>query len=297
MAENQQVAKSSASLQAYLRSDEVQQRIEKLLGDRGPQFITSLMSVVNNNIVLQDCTKKSVLSAAITAAGLDLPVNPNLGHAYIIPYRNKKKDANGKFYYEMEATFQIGAKGFKQLALRSGQYKLINSTDVREGEYKGENRLTGELAFEWVEDDTQRAKLPIIGYVSYFELRSGFKNALYMTVAELKAHAKQYSKSYQKGYGQWVDDFDSMARKTVMKLNISRDGITSTQLQTALLADQAAVEEDSYNYVDNEKDEQTPAAEPAKKVENTVKEQPAEPTQTLADALPGDGEEPSDAQG
>lgn len=253
MIDNALSTRQSGSLQSFLRSDEVQQRVEELLGDRGPQFITTLMSVVNSNMVLQECTKKSVLSAAITAAGLDLPVNPSLGHAYIIPYRNKKKDANGNYYYEMEAQFQLGAKGFKQLALRSGQYRRINVTDVRETEYKGIDRLTGDLKFKWFKSEEARAKRVVIGYVAFFQLKTGFEKSLYMTVDELKAHAKHYSKSYQKGYGQWVDDFDSMARKTVMKLNISRDGITSTQLQTALLADQAAVEEDSYKYVDSGK--------------------------------------------
>lgn len=247
---------SELAVQHFLRSDSAQKRIEALVGERAGQFTATLMSVVNSNILLQQCTPISVLSAAITAAGLDLTVNPSLGQAYIIPYNNKKKDANGKTYFAMEATFQIGAKGFKQLALRSGSYKRINSTDVREGEYQGKDRLSGQHKWAWIEDDKEREKLPVIGYVNYFELRSGFESELFMTKDELLAHAKKYSKNFAKyGTGQWVDDFDGMARKTVMKLNISRNGITSVQLQQALLADQAVVDEDSYKYIDNEKDD------------------------------------------
>lgn len=272
----------SVSVQAYLRSGGVQQRIEALVGERAGQFTTTLMSVINGNSLLQECTPTSVLTAAITAAGLDLTVEPSLGQSYIIPYRNKKTekyyDDKGvertRTYYQYEAQFQIGAKGFKQLALRSGAYKRLNVTDVREGEYKGKDRRTGELQFEWVDNDADRNKLKIVGYLSYFKLRSGTESELYMTVDEITAHAKKYSQSFKKGWGNWVDDFDSMSRKTVMKLHISRDGITSAQLQTALLADQAAVEEDSYKYVDNDKTpteaeaDQTPPEEKKEEANN-----------------------------
>lgn len=235
------------SVQTYLRSDAVQQRISQLLDKRAGQFTTSLMSVLNQNVMLQDCKPESVLTAAITAASLDLPINPNLGFAYIIPYRNK-----GVY----EAQFQIGYKGFIQLAQRSGHYKTVNATDVREGEIKSHNRLTGEYEFEWVTDEAERKKLPVIGFVGYFRLNSGFEKTIFMSIEELKKHAKKYSKSYAKGYGLWVDEFDTMAIKTVLKLLISKYGPMNTQMQEAILADQAAVEEDSFKYVDNDKDTQ-----------------------------------------
>jgi recombination protein RecT len=155
----------------------------------------------------------------------------------------------------MTAQFQLGYKGFIQLAQRSGQFKRINSTDIREGEYKGIDRRSGEIDFDFIDDDTERNKKPIIGYLGYFRLLNGFEKELYMTVEELNGHAKKYSKNFAKyGTGLWKDQFDVMAKKTVLKLLISKYGALSTSLQTALRADQASIDGDGYNYVDNEKE-------------------------------------------
>lgn len=241
---------TGVSLQHFFRSGDVQSRIESLLQDRAAQFTTSMMSAVNQNVALQKCEPWSVLTAGITAASMDLPIDPNLGYAYIIPYWDNKNRIQ-------KAQFQLGAKGFKQLALRSGHYKLINVTDVRAGEYKGVDRLTGEYNFKWMKNEQKRREKDVIGYVAYFELMRGYKKALYMTVDDLMAHARKYSKQFQSGGGQWADieggGFDNMARKTVMKLLISKDGITSTDLQKALRADQSVVNDDEYDYVDNAK--------------------------------------------
>jgi recombination protein RecT len=253
--DNKVAKKTQVSIQTYLRSGAVQERLQETLKDRAQQFTISLISAVNSNVLLQECVPQSIVMAAMKAAAMDLPIDPNLGQAFIIPYRNNKLGV-------YEAQFQIGAKGFKQLAIRSGRYKLINETDVRQGEYQGENRLSGEMVFEWVDDDKEREKLPVEGYVAYLKLTTGYEKSLYMTVNQLKAHAKKYSQTYRKGYGQWVDDFDSMSRKTVTKLLISRHGAMSTQMQQAILADQAAVEEDSFKYIDNDK---TPEASEAPK--------------------------------
>ena len=263
MAEN----KPTVSVQAYLRSDAVQQRIEALLKNRAGQFTTTLMSVLNQNAMLQQCEPQTVLSAAITAASMDLPINPNLGFAYIIPYNNNQKveekynDAKGvertrtKWVTTVEAQFQMGYKGFIQLAQRSGHYKTINSTDVREGEIKSFDRLSGEFEFNWIDDRKERDKQPIVGYVAYFRLNTGFEKTLYMEVDDLKTHAKKYSKSYAKGYGLWAeaDGFEFMALKTVLKLLISKFGPMNTELQQAILADQSEVGDDGFNYVDNDK--------------------------------------------
>lgn len=254
----QQNSNMQVSVQSYLRSDSVQQRISALLDKNAQQFTTSLMSVVNANPVLQECRPDSILKAAITAAAMDLPINPNLGFAYIIPYKNK-----GVY----EAQFQMGYKGFVQLAMRSGQYRTINVTDVREGEYKGINRLTGKVQFRWNKDEAARTKLPVAGYVAYFKTTSGFEKMRYMSVDALVAHAKKYSQSYKKGYGLWVEDFESMALKTPLKLLISKFGPMTTEMASALGADQAAVEEDSFKYVDNDKDK--PADEAASADANT----------------------------
>lgn len=252
MAETKQL-----SIVEYMSNPNIQGNIEKTLRDRTPQFIASVAALVNSNPKLAMCERKSVLSACLISASLDLPINQNLGFAYIIPYDKKTPvstvDSNGreltKWEVKTEAQFQMGAKGFKQLAIRTGQYKFINDEDVREGEYKGKNRLTGEYIFEWIEDATKRESLPIVGYVSYFKLITGFEKALYMTAQELKNHGLRYSKSFKTG--NWTSDFDSMARKTVIKLLLSRYGLMSSQLERAIEADQAVIDEDRVSYVDN----------------------------------------------
>lgn len=243
----------TVSVQAFIRSGMAEKLIQETLKEGAQEFITSLLAVVNANLTLQSCDPVSIIKAGLVAAAMRLPIDPGLGLAYIVPYNNKKKDAEGKSYWVMEAQFQIGAKGFKQLALRTGEYKLINETDVREGEYKGVNRLTGEYDFKWIKRDEIRNKKDIIGYVAFIELKSGYKKTLYMSKEDLYQHADRYSKSYQKGFGNWVDDFDGMARKTVIKLLISRHGIITTTMAKALITDQAAIEEDSYKYIDNDK--------------------------------------------
>lgn len=251
-----QIQKKPQNISAYLRSDVVRKNMEQSIGqNRAGQLASSLMSLVNSNVVLQDCDPKTVFAAAMTAAALDLPINPSLGQAYIIPFNNKVKvgvDNRGKAKYAWvkQAQFQMGYKGFIQLGLRSGKYKTMNTTDVREGEYQGEDHMTGELNMEWIKKD--RAKASVVGYLAYIELTTGFRKALYMSNEELNRHAKKYSKSFQDGYGRWVDDFDSMARKTVLKLLIDRWGIKTTSIERALVADQAEVDDDGrVKYVDN----------------------------------------------
>lgn len=264
------------SLALYIRSDIVQQSIDETLKDRKDDFTTSLLTVVNSNPLLQECDPKQVVQTALKAASMRLPIDPNLGLAYIIPYRNKKKtkvplrDENGvlrtnadgsqivkyeeKWVYEPQ--LQVGWRGFVQLALRTGQYKIMNVTDVRQSEYKGENRMTGQIEFKWIKDQDARDKKKIIGYLAYFELHDGFSKMFYMTVDQLEKHAKQYSKSYQQGYGKWKDDRDSMSRKTVIKLLLSKWGPQSTEMQKAFRADQAAMtDDDGYNYLDNKSSE------------------------------------------
>lgn len=246
----------SVSPQSYIRSGIAQELIQQTLNDKSEEFTLALLSTVNSNPVLQGAEPVSIIKAGFEAAALGLPVSNSLGMAYIIPYNNKKKDADGKVFYQVEAQFQLGTKGFKQLAIRTGEYKRINETDVREGEYIGEDRMTGEHNFSWIDNDKEREKLPIIGYVSYFELKTGYSKSLYMTVEELKKHAKKYSKSYAKGFGNWVDDFDGMARKTVIKLLLSRHGLVSGKIAKAIEADQSAFNgDDTYDYIDNKPEE------------------------------------------
>jgi recombination protein RecT len=219
------------AVSAFLNSNSVQKKFQDILGQKANGFIASVLSVVNNNDLLQKSDQNSIYTAALMAASLDLPINPNLGLAYIVPYKGK-------------AQFQLGYRGFKQLAQRSGQFVAINDTDVREGELVNHNRLSGEITFDWNQDSADRLKKKVVGYVSYFKLVNGFESTLYMTVEELEAHAKKYSQTYKKyGSGLWKDEFDGMARKTVTKLNLSKNAPLSIDLQRATIADQAVIKD------------------------------------------------------
>lgn len=222
----------------YIKDENVGKRINELLKDRAPQFTTTLMAALNSNKALNNCEPQSVLTAALTAASMDLPINQNLGFAYLIPYKNKDGDV---------CQFQMGYKGFIQLAQRSGYYKTINATEVRDGEIAKIDRLSGEIEFEWIEDDKEREKAKVVGYVAYFKLLNGFEKSLYWSVEKCKAHATRFSKSFKYGGGLWKDEFESMAIKTVLKQLISKYGPLNTQLQEAITKDQTINGE----YIDN----------------------------------------------
>lgn len=221
--------------------DEVRNKFQEMLGKRAPGFITSVLQIVASNKYLASADPHSVYHTAAVAATLDLPLNNNLGFAYIVPYNESFKDSQGNWKKRQVAQFQMGYKGYIQLGQRSGLYKTINATDVREGELIGHNLLTGDAIFKWEQDEEKREALPIIGYVSYFELLNGFSKMKYMSKRKIEAHAKRYSQTYKTGKGKWFDDFDAMAMKTVLKLNISKFGPMSVDMQTAIKIDQATV--------------------------------------------------------
>ena len=224
------MSNTNLSIAQYVRQDAVSIRLNDLLGKRAPQFVTSLVAAANANKALNGCKAESVISAALIAASMDLPINQNLGFAYLIPYKNKDGEV---------CQFQMGYKGFIQLAQRSGFYKTINASEVKEGEIVNFDRLSGEIEFKWIEDQAKREKASTAGFVAYFRLLNGFEKSLYMTAEELNKHAKKYSKNFAKyGSGLWSDDFDSMAKKTVLKLLISKYGPLNTQLQKAIQEDQ-----------------------------------------------------------
>jgi recombination protein RecT len=180
------MSNTQLTISQALNSTDAKTKFQELLGKRSTQFITSVLSVVNNNALLKNASWQSIYQAAITAATLDLPINQNLGFAYIVPYKEKGEGV---------AQFQMGYKGFIQLAQRTGLYKTINVSDVREGEIEEFDRLTGQIKFNWIQDDSRLNK-KIIGYVSYFELLNGFSKLLYMTIEELEKHGSTFSKSY-----------------------------------------------------------------------------------------------------
>lgn len=244
---------SELSITEYLKKDTVVNNISSVLKDRTPQFITSVVSLVNTNEKLAIADRRSLLNACLVSAALDLPINQNLGYAYIIPYRDSKTGITF-------AQFQMGYKGFVQLALRSKQFQTLNVTDIREGEIKEFDRLSGEIKFDWA-DENEREKLKIIGFIAYFRLLNGFSKQLYMTVEELKKHGVRFSQTYKKGFGMWKDDFDAMAKKTVLKLLISKFAPMTTEMTKATEADQALVKDDGFEYIDNKKQTSEDVAE------------------------------------
>ncbi len=225
----------AARLAGLLSTEGVKKRFEEMLGKRAAQFTSSILSVVNSNKALAQCDPMSIISSAAIAASMDLPINQNLGFAWIVPYVNV-------------AQFQMGWKGYVQLALRSGQYKTINAAIIYEGQLLEENEFTGEMKFQ-----KERTSDKVVGYLLYFRLLNGFEKFCYLTKENAEKHGKKYSKSYAKGFGPWKDDFDSMALKTVVKNGLSKWGILSVEMQTAIVHDDGAViDGEVVSYPDNE---------------------------------------------
>ena len=219
-----------ALLNDMLDRDGMRKRFDELLGKRAPQFISSIVSMVNADKNLQQAFYESpmtVIQSSLKAAMFDLPIDQSLGYAYIVPFKNYKKDIGAK---KMEATFILGWKGMHQLALRTGAYKTINVVDVREGELKRYNRLTEEVDIDFVEDEDAREALPVIGYVGYYRLINGAEKTVYMSVKAITAHEKKFRKGEYQGKG-WRDDWDAMARKTVYRILIGKWGVMSIDYQ------------------------------------------------------------------
>jgi len=248
------------ALSNFLNSDSIKAKFAEVLGDKekGISFVTSILSVVNSNGQLAEADQNSLYTSALMAATLDLPINPSIGHAFLVPFKTRQSDGS----YKMMVQFQISAKGLKQLAMRSGQFVKMNDSDVREGEIETVDRMTGEIKFNWIQNDKERLTKAIIGYVSYFKLVNGFESTFYMTTDEVELHAKTYSQTYKKyGTGLWKDQFSKMASKTVIKLHLSKDAPLSTTVQKALVSDQAVIKNDNFTssetvdveteYVDN----------------------------------------------
>lgn len=221
----------SVLLGSMLDSEGYKKRFDELLGSRAPQFISSIVSLVNADANMQKVFYKApitIIQSALKAATFDLPIDPNLGYAYIVPFNNKKEDGN----YVMEATFIMGWKGMNQLALRTGVYKTINVVDVRDGELKYYNRLTEEIDIQFIEDDDEREKLSIIGWVGYYKLINGTEKTIYMTKKQIVAHEKRHRKGQYMGKG-WRESFDDMASKTVYRRLIGKFGLMSIDYQKA----------------------------------------------------------------
>lgn len=231
-----------------IQSEGYKKLINNTLGDpkRAAKFIAAISSAVATNSSLQQCDAGSILSGALLGEALNLSPSPQLGQYYLVPFKDK-------------AQFQLGYKGYIQLAIRSGQYKDIDVIEVREGEYLGRDKTTGKHQFKFIEDEVERENKPIIGYMAYFEYLNGFYKNLYWSKEKMQKHALEYSQAYasdiKKGtnYSFWSKDFDGMAFKTMLRQLISKWGIMSIDMQEAITKDMSVVKEDgTYDYVDNQ---------------------------------------------
>lgn len=237
---------SNKLTKSFFERDDVKSKFKELLGKRATSFITSVLQITAQNSLLAKADPASIYQAAAVAATLDLPLNQNLGFAYIIPYKSKQPDGS----YKDVAQFQIGYKGFIQLAQRSGQFKTISAAPIFEGQLIEQNPLTG-----FVFDFTKKTSDKVIGYAAHFALLNGFEKTLFMTADDLKKHGTRFSQTFKKGYGLWKDDFDSMAIKTVIKLLLSKFAPLSVEMQKAIITDQAVVKDadsDDLTYEDHE---------------------------------------------
>lgn len=247
----------------FVTSNVVTKKINEILGDgaTSQRFISSIVSAVNTNPSLKECDNSSILSGALLGEALKLSPSPQLGRFYLVPFNDKER---GKV-----AVFQLGYKGYLELAMRSGQYKDINVIEIREGEYKGRDKNTAKPIFEFIEDDDIRDSKKVIGYMASFELLNGFTKTIYWTKEQMEKHANTYSQGYRRksGYTFWEKDFDSMAFKTLLRQLISKWGIMSVDMQNAFEGDMAVINDDgSKNYVDNQEDNN---------IDFEIKEQPS----------------------
>lgn len=256
---------------AYLTQDAVKKQINSVVGGKnGTRFISSIVSAVQTTPALQECTNPSILSAALLGEALNLSPSPQLGQFYMVPFDNKKKGCK-------EAQFQLGYKGYIQLAERSGYYKKLNVLAIKEGELIHYDPLNEEIEVELIEDDVIREETPSMGYYAMFEYENGFRKTLYWSKKKMLAHAEKYSFAFAKNGGSkslelleqgkipekdmwkyssfWFKDFDGMALKTMLRQLISKWGIMSIDLQTAIEKDAAVIHEDGTpEYVENEAD-------------------------------------------
>lgn len=254
-------------LTAYLTQDAVKNQINKVVGGKnGTRFVSGIVSAVQTTPALQECTNPSILSAALLGEALNLSPSPQLGQFYMVPFKNKKKGVT-------EAQFQLGYKGYIQLAIRSGYYKKLNVLAIKEGELIRYNPLEEEIEVSLIEDDIEREETPTAGYYAMFEYENGFKKSMYWSKKKMLAHADKYSAAFSakslelleagkipdsekwKYSSFWYKDFDGMAMKTMLRQLISKWGIMSIDLQTAIDKDMAIIREDgTADYVDHQQE-------------------------------------------
>lgn len=257
-----------------IQSDTYKNLINNTLGDkdRASRFIASISSAVATNPSLQECDAGTILSGALLGESLNLSPSPQLGQYYLVPFNDSKRGCK-------VAQFQLGYKGYIQLAIRSGQYKKLNVLAIKKGELIKYDPLNEEIEVNLIEDEEERENAETIGYYAMFEYTNGFRKSLYWSKSKMEKHALKYSKGYtaHKGYTFWEKDFDGMAYKTMLRQLISKWGIMSIDMQQAVEKDMATINTDgTYEYVDNEEETIIEQEEPKEEVpvqnENTEKE-------------------------
>ena len=285
----------SMKLSVYLQNDAVKKQINQVVGGKnGTRFISSIVSAVQSTPALQECTSPSIVNAALLGEALNLSPSPQLGQFYMVPFDNKKKGCK-------EAQFQLGYKGYIQLAERSGYYKKLNVLAIKEGELIQYDPLNEEIEVELIDDDVVREETPAMGYYAMFEYENGFRKTMYWSKKKMLAHAEKYSQAFKRNGGAkslelleqgkipekelwkyssfWFKDFDGMALKTMLRQLISKWGIMSIDLQTALDKDMAVIHEDgTTDYVDTQPEQDNVVAdqELQEVKEQKEKEEPAE---------------------
>lgn len=291
MTTSNQMVQQKMPFSVSVNTPSMQKLIANALHDpaRCARFTASIVSAVSVNQALQNCDRNTVISGALLGESLNLSPSPQLGQYYLVPFNNKKKGIQ-------DAQFVLGYKGYVQLALRSGQYKSINVEIVKQGEYKGRDPMTGEPRFQFIEDDDEWERLPVIGYMASFEYLNGFRKVLYWSKEKMMNHADRYSAAFsRKAYENliagnipqgemwkyssfWYKDFDSMAKKTMLRQLISKWGIMSTEIQIAYESDSRVIEETETGQLVPQDEE-----EPPKQLEQPQAEQAVDAQTTAAE--------------
>lgn len=271
---------SQPKFSVFMNQEQIKTLVSQAVGKNAQRFTASIISAVSTNPALQKCTQRSILSGALLGESLGLSPSPQLGQYYLVPFDKKDRQGN---VIETNAQFVLGAKGYKQLAMRSGQYLDIDVLEIKEGEYKGRDKSTGKQKFEFIENDDERDALPTVGYMAYFELLNGFHKQVYWTKAKMIKHADTYSPAFKadkyddyinnkipknelyKYSSFWYKNFDEMAFKTLIRHLISQWGVMSIEMQDAFVRDDAVIKENGeFEYVEYE---EKAFAEPAQAAE------------------------------
>lgn len=290
MSNNQLATQDNAKISAYLANEKVQGYLNSVIGSKKEKFVTNLVSAVNQNTALQTCTNQSLVSGALVATTLNLSLNKSFGYAFLVPYHKKDRQGN---IIQTDAQFQIGYKGYIQLAMRTGEYKRLNAVPIYENQFISWNELEEILN---VKDITGEGR--VVGYASYFRLVNGFEKTMFWSYEKMMKHADTYSQAFsEKSYNDlkdgkipdkdlwkyssfWYKSFDDMALKTMLRQLLSKYGILSEEMQKAYEVDQAVIVDDKPQYIDRKNDdeviEQLDPLE-AEHVEETLEDEPKKP--------------------